>query len=80
MSLSTLDGDIEHKWYVADATDVVLGRPPPAADLLRGRASLPPQRRLRRHVIVINADKIHISSNKRTVRCATPLGFRWRSR
>ena len=53
------DGDIEHKWYVIDATDVVLGRLPPAADLLRGKASLlRPNVDCGDHVIVINADKI----------------------
>ena len=60
--------DIEHKWYVIDATDVVLGRlATHAADLLRGKgkAYFAPNVDCGDHVIVINADKIHISSNKR---------------
>ena len=62
------DGDIEHKWYVIYATDVVLGRlATHAADLLRGKgkAYFAPNVDCGDHVIVINADKIHISSNKR---------------
>ena len=62
------DGDIERKWYVIDATDVVLGRlATHAADLLRGKGKpyFAPNFELVYHFIVINADKIHISSNKR---------------
>lgn len=61
-------GDIEHKWYVIDATDVVLGRlATHTADLLRGKgkAYFAPNVDCGDHVIIINADKVHISSNKR---------------
>ncbi len=62
------DGDIERKWYVIDATDVVLGRlATHAADLLRGKgkAYFAPNVDCGDHVIIINADKVHVSSNKR---------------
>ncbi|WP_295642370.1 50S ribosomal protein L13 [uncultured Corynebacterium sp.] len=61
-------GDITRKWYVIDATDVVLGRlAVSAADLLRGKKKpyYAPNVDCGDHVIIINADKVHISSNKR---------------
>ncbi|AEX66715.1 50S ribosomal protein L13 [Corynebacterium diphtheriae] len=61
-------GDITRKWYVIDATDVVLGRlATHAADLLRGKGKpqFAPNVDCGDHVIVINADKVHVSSNKR---------------
>ncbi|AWB81288.1 50S ribosomal protein L13 [Corynebacterium yudongzhengii] len=61
-------GDITRKWYVIDATDVVLGKlASTAADLLRGKHKpiFAPNVDTGDHVIVINADKVHISSNKR---------------
>jgi len=61
-------GDITRKWYVIDATDVVLGRlASHVADLLRGKGKpqFTPNVDCGDHVIVINADKVHISSNKR---------------
>ena len=61
-------GDITRKWYFIDATDVVLGKlASTAADLLRGKhkPQFTPNVDTGDHVIVINADKVHISSNKR---------------
>ena len=61
-------GDITRKWYVIDATDVVLGKlASTVADLLRGKhkPQYAPNVDCGDHVIIINADKIHISSNKR---------------
>ncbi|AZA12047.1 50S ribosomal protein L13 [Corynebacterium gerontici] len=61
-------GDITRKWYVVDATDVVLGRlATHVADLLRGKGKpqFAPNVDCGDHVIVINADKVHVSSNKR---------------
>lgn len=61
-------GDITRKWYVIDATDVVLGRlAVTAADLLRGKGkpTFAPNVDCGDNVIIINADKVHISSNKR---------------
>ncbi|APT90031.1 50S ribosomal protein L13 [Corynebacterium sphenisci DSM 44792] len=62
------DGDIERKWYVIDATDVRLGRlATHAANLLRGKgkAYYAPNVDCGDHVVIINADKVAISSNKR---------------
>ncbi|AZA14272.1 50S ribosomal protein L13 [Corynebacterium choanae] len=60
--------DVTRKWYVIDATDVVLGRlAVTAADLLRGKGKpvFAPNVDCGDHVIIVNADKVHISSNKR---------------
>jgi large subunit ribosomal protein L13 len=61
-------GDITRKWYVIDATDVVLGRlATHVAGLLRGKgkAIYAPTTDCGDNVIIINADKVAISSNKR---------------
>lgn len=61
-------GDITRKWYVIDATDVVLGRlAVQAANLLRGKGkpTYAPNVDCGDHVIIINADKVAVSSNKR---------------
>lgn len=61
-------GDITRKWYVIDAADVVLGRlAVEAADLLRGKRKpiFAPNVDCGDHVIIINADKVRVSSNKR---------------
>lgn len=61
-------GDITRKWYVIDAADVVLGRlATHAANLLRGKGKpmFAPNVDTGDHVIIINADKVTVSSNKR---------------
>lgn len=61
-------GDITRKWYVIDATDVVLGRlAVTAAGLLRGKGKpqFAPNVDCGDHVIIINADKVSVTSNKR---------------
>lgn len=61
-------GDITRKWYVIDATDVVLGRlATHAANLLRGKGKpqFAPNVDCGDHVIIVNADKVAVSSNKR---------------
>ncbi|MEJ4111869.1 50S ribosomal protein L13 [Corynebacterium kroppenstedtii] len=61
-------GDITRKWYVIDAAEVVLGRlAVEAADLLRGKRKpiFAPNVDCGDNVIIINADKVRISSNKR---------------
>ena len=61
------DGDIERKWYVIDATDVVLGRlATHAADLLRGKGKVTytPHADCGDNVIVINAGKAVLTGNK----------------
>ena len=60
-------GDITRKWYVIDATDVVLGRlAVAAATLLRGKhkPTFTPNMDGGDFVIVINADKVAISGDK----------------
>jgi large subunit ribosomal protein L13 len=62
-------GDITRAWHVIDATDVVLGRlATHAATLLRGKHKPTFARHMDTgdFVIVINAEKIAVSGNKRT--------------
>jgi large subunit ribosomal protein L13 len=61
-------GDTTRKWYVIDATDVVLGRlAVQAANLLRGKnkPTYAPNVDGGDFVIIINADKVAVSGNKR---------------
>ena len=68
-------GDVERTWHVIDATDVVLGRlATQVATLLRGKhkATFAPHVDNGDFVIVINADKVALTGNKR----ATKLAYR----
>jgi large subunit ribosomal protein L13 len=61
-------GDVTRQWYVIDATDVVLGRlAVQAANLLRGKTkpTYAPNVDGGDYVIIINAEKVAISGNKR---------------
>jgi large subunit ribosomal protein L13 len=61
-------GDIKDRWYVVDAAGRPLGRlASEVAMVLRGkhRPEYSPHLSLGDHVIIVNADKIHISGNKR---------------
>lgn len=61
-------GDISHAWHVIDATDVVLGRlAVQSANLLRGKhkPTYAPNMDGGDFVIIINAEKVAISGNKR---------------
>jgi len=61
-------GDTTRQWYVIDATDVVLGRlAVQAANLLRGKnkPTYAPNVDGGDFVIIINADKVAVSGNKR---------------
>jgi large subunit ribosomal protein L13 len=61
-------GDVEKNWYVIDATDVVLGRlATQVATLLRGKhkPTFAPHVDNGDFVIVINADKVALTGNKR---------------
>ncbi|CAM3925578.1 50S ribosomal protein L13 [Helcobacillus massiliensis] len=61
-------GDVERSWYVIDATDVVLGRlASQAAQLLRGKHKpvFAPHVDAGDFVIIINADKVTLTGNKR---------------
>lgn len=60
-------GDADKKWYVIDATDVVLGRlATQVATLLRGKhePTFAPHMDQGDYVIVINADKIVLTGKK----------------
>jgi large subunit ribosomal protein L13 len=62
-------GDITRAWHVIDATDVVLGRlATHAATLLRGKHKPTFARHMDTgdFVVIINAEKIAVSGNKRT--------------
>ena len=66
-------GDVERIWYVIDATDVVLGRlATHVATLLRGKhkATFAPHIDNGDFVIVINADKVALTGNKRETKLA----------
>ncbi|MFE6648532.1 50S ribosomal protein L13 [Nocardioides sp. NPDC057772] len=68
-------GDIERAWLVIDATDVRLGRlAVQVAELLRGKhkAIFAPNADTGDFVIVINAEKVSLSGNKK----ATKLAYR----
>jgi large subunit ribosomal protein L13 len=62
-------GEITRAWHVIDATDVVLGRlATHAATLLRGKhkPTYAPHMDTGDFVVIINAEKIAVSGNKRT--------------
>ena len=66
-------GDVERTWHVIDATDVVLGRlASQVAILLRGKhkATFAPHVDNGDFVIVINADKVALTGNKRETKLA----------
>ena len=61
--------DVQHNWIVIDATDVVLGRlASHAAAMLRGKhkPTFAPHMDMGDFVIVVNAEKISVTGNKRT--------------
>lgn len=60
-------GDIDRKWYVVDAEDVVLGRlATEVAKILRGkhRPQYTPHADCGDHVVIINAEKIKVTGRK----------------
>ena len=66
-------GDVQRQWHVIDATDVVLGRlASQAANLLRGKhkPTYAPHMDMGDFVIIINADKVHLSGNKKQQKLA----------
>ncbi|MGB9377486.1 MAG: 50S ribosomal protein L13 [Mycobacteriales bacterium] len=66
-------GDVQRKWHVIDATDVVLGRlASQAATLLRGKHKpiFAPHLDTGDFVIIINAGKVALSGNKREQKMA----------
>jgi large subunit ribosomal protein L13 len=72
-TFSPKPGDVQRQWHVIDAQDVVLGRlATQAATLLRGKHKpvYAPHVDTGDFVIIINADKVHLSGNKRTQKMA----------
>ncbi|MFN8193378.1 MAG: 50S ribosomal protein L13 [Nocardioidaceae bacterium] len=66
-------GDVQREWYVIDATDVRLGRlAVQVANLLRGKhkAMFAPHVDTGDFVIVVNADKVSLSGNKKVTKMA----------
>jgi large subunit ribosomal protein L13 len=66
-------GDIQRQWHVIDAEDIVLGRlASQAATLLRGKHKpvYAPHVDTGDFVIIVNAEKVHLSGNKRTQKLA----------
>jgi len=62
-------GDIERKWHIVDAQDLILGRlATEVARILRGkhRPEFTPHADCGDHVIVINAEKIKVTGKKET--------------
>ena len=65
--------DIQREWLVIDATDVVLGRlAVQTANLLRGKhkPTFAPHMDMGDFVIIVNAEKIALSGNKKTTKMA----------
>ncbi len=66
-------GDVQRQWHVIDASDIVLGRlASHAANLLRGKhkPTFAPHVDTGDFVIVINADKVALTGNKREAKMA----------
>jgi large subunit ribosomal protein L13 len=66
-------GDITREWYVIDATDIVLGRlAVQSANLLRGKhkPTFAPHMDMGDFVIIVNADKVALSGDKKTSKLA----------
>lgn len=66
-------GDVQRNWYVVDATDVILGRlASQVATLLRGKhkPTFAPHVDGGDFVIIINAEKVALSGNKREQKLA----------
>ena len=64
---SAKPSEVEKKWILIDAENIVLGRLAViVADLLRGKGkpTYTPHIDCGDHVVVINADKVHLSGNK----------------
>jgi large subunit ribosomal protein L13 len=62
------EADIQERWYIVDAADKPLGRiATEIATVLRGkhRPEYSPHLSLGDHVVVVNADKVFLSGNKR---------------
>lgn len=70
-TFSATPKDIKRKWYVVDATDLVLGRMSAiVANILRGKnkAYYTPTMDCGDYVIITNADKVFLSGSKNEVK------------
>jgi large subunit ribosomal protein L13 len=84
---SAKPGEIERVWYVVDAESKTLGRlATQIAEVLRGKgkAAYTPHVDTGDFVIVVNAEKIHVTGKKRSDKryyrhSGYPGGLRWRS-
>lgn len=68
---SAKPSEVEAKWWLIDAEDLVLGRLAViVADRLRGKHKpmYTPNIDCGDHVVVINADKVHLTGNKKDVK------------
>ncbi len=66
-TFSAVPSEVERKWYIIDATDLVLGRMAVvAADYLRGKhkAIFTPNQDCGDYIVIINAEKIYMTGNK----------------
>jgi large subunit ribosomal protein L13 len=69
--------EIQRKWFLVDADGQVLGRlATRVASILRGKhkASFTPHLDVGDHVVVVNAEKVHVTGRKRTDKM-----YRWHS-
>ena len=69
--------EIERKWFVVDAEGQVLGRlATRVASILRGKhkVTFTPHLDVGDHVVVVNAEKVHVTGRKRTDKV-----YRWHS-
>src|SRR5256885_110705 len=68
-TVSAKSETLEEKWYVVDAKDQVLGRlASDIASVLRGKhlPNFTPHVNMKTHVVVLNADKVHLTGRKWT--------------
>jgi large subunit ribosomal protein L13 len=71
------ESEIDRKWFVVDADGQVLGRlATRVATILRGKhkSTFTPHLDVGDHVVVVNAEKIHVTGRKRTDKT-----YRWHS-
>jgi large subunit ribosomal protein L13 len=78
-TFSATPKDIVRKWYVVDATDLILGRMSVViADYLRGKrkAYFTPNMDCGDYIVVVNADKIALTGNKKREKFYWYTGYR----
>ena len=77
-TFSATPKDITRKWYVVDATDLILGRMSVViADYLRGKHKViyTPNMDCGDYIIVINADKVALTGSKELERFYWHTGY-----